>query len=100
MSAERHGKTDPQGAHRRRHLTSPGAGRGVVDSGALGWAGVVAEVLVGEFSGKGETGVCFLIRFLAAAVTGRRSAWTGLGTNRGVENTPDVSERTEMVCGW
>ena len=71
---------------------------GAVASGALEEAGTGAELGVGEFLGEAATSF-FFIRFLAGAATGRRSAWTGLGTNRGAESTPD-SERTEMVCGW
>jgi hypothetical protein len=59
-------------------------------------SGTAAEMGAGECDAA--TSVFFFIHFLPDV--GRRSAWTGLGTNRGSENSPDVSERTEMVCGW
>jgi hypothetical protein len=69
-----------------------------VASGAVEEAGTSAEIGPGGFAAAAATFA--LIRFLADATTGRRSACTGLGTNRGAESTPDVSEFTEMVCGW
>ena len=92
------------GGRARHYLTSGGGGRGVFAAGAVASgtpeAGTPAEVGADEFLSEAATGVFIFTRFLADAATGRRSAWTGLGTNRGAESTPDVSERTEMVCGW
>jgi hypothetical protein len=87
------------------YLTSARGGKGAlllgaVASAVLGDWGKAAEMGADEFAGEVAIDIFFPIRFLADATTDRKSAWTGLGTNRGAESTPDFSDRTEMVCGW
>ena len=85
-------------APRADYLISPGDQPALlVASGTLVETVTSAELGSGGFAAA--TGISFLGRLLADAPTGRRSAWTGSGTNRGAETTPDVSERTEIVSG-
>src|SRR3984893_19392794 len=79
------------------HLTSAQLGLlvGTVVWGALKSAdigvGVVWRPSAATFS---------LTRLLADAAAWRRSAWTGLGTNRGGESTGERSVYTATVWGW
>jgi hypothetical protein len=84
---------------RRSYLTSAGDQPALtVLSGAPDAALTSAEAGAGGFAAA--TGTSFFGRLVPEAPTGRSSAWTGFGTNRAAESIPDVSERTEIVCGW
>jgi hypothetical protein len=84
---------------RRSYLTSAGDQPAVtVASGVPDASTTSAEAGAGGFAVA--TGTSFFGRLLPEVPIGRRSAWTGLEANRGEENTPDVSESTEIVCGW